>query len=1726
MLKATFAIDSRPFERTLSTMALQITSFERHSKTASRDVSRIFEGFSGVKVQAEALRMAEAVKRLGGEAGIAGGLTKLTTRELEKLTSVTSETTEKMKRLGIEPPPAIRELSRELTKLEAPARGASAAVASIGTMARSAIGAFAGFGAAQALMSGLRSAFGAVKTAAIDMNASLEKSTLQFTTLMGDADRAAAHVRGLFEFAKRTPFETGPVVQASRMLETFGGSALNTTKTLELLGDAAAATSAPIEDLGFWVGRLYAALEGGQPVGEATMRLMELGVLSPQVRAQMETLAKTADGGGKAFDVFRDHITRFSGAMVQQANTWDGLTSSISDAINITLADSLRPFFDTIKAGAQIVLQALGSTGAQKAFDELRVKMDAAFGGTSTNAIKQVMSLMTAFGSAALTTVDVVGRGFSGLKVVFNLLATGVAGVIGVAVSAIDGLVTVASKLPGVGGQLKGVQAAIRDTNLQLQGIRQSYAEQTSEAWDGVKGNDAFSQTLQALRSTMSKLNAEVLSSTVVTQAAALVKARNAQLTRDEQKAANDAAEAFKKLKASMSGATAFTDAARMVDVIESIGGAQRLTTDEQRTALGVLSEAVAKYTALGQTAPKALMNMTLQLDAMHTRLGENVSFLDTIGKISTEIPGLVEMLSSKVLVALDKFPVSWRKWADDMARNPVKVPPPETSAWSRAWATLTEGLGDVLRQVPMTLARAFEGGGNFMGAIKSLASQIGTVLGGNIGKVAGGPIGQLLGEAIGSLAGPLVGKITAIFNKPAWKDVTARVGREWGVSISEGLAKSIADTSKSLFGGNRQAAEIFSLDKILGEAGGLSTGNLAQMTGKLRDLFVMVGSGSFTAAQGVEVLDRNWQAFVSAGTDKNGRLTDSLREILSLTQRFGLESKAVTDSLGSQASSAIEGFNATVAGLTEPWIAAGKSASDARKAFDDALAKFHEGQSSGLDAARMDELSAALAKATDGHTEALARQRAEAERASGALGDMGTIALATYGAAVSAGKTHAAALHEALPGLTDLSEAYKLLGLDIADAGLGALIMQGDLLKQNPKLIAGIDGLSQSFIGLSNMGLLNTDTFRAMQRTGMEMYTRLQDRVASFGGGTRDALLPMQGYLQQAAKQAELLGIPLDENTQMLIDQSKELGIWRDAGKDSTTLMLEGFDKVVAAIDRLTGAFTNDLARHADTAAAAVERAFRGRAIPALQDTADAVRDVIEERSPTGLEGVASYAGYAADAIQAMATRAKPALDRVAGGVAGIAEKFAAFNSSSVLRGLQSALTSLRGIARDDLADAQNFSLAKFQGSAGLTGKQQSLQREVALLGLKDFPKDLRSLSFQFQDEIAGLGPNPALYQQQWDRARSILQSSLKFQLEDLEYARKDAIASLGQLPAEYERTYAKSLAQIERDYTKKQRDLETQRDKDVVDVARIAKDLGITQAQALLRISAGHQELMEEARERYEAEKAQLGMTPQQYAEAYDAATRAVQEQYDQLKRRAEERAQFELDTLGMLPDEYRAQYDEIAKLVGEKYSLMATVAAESAGAQIEAIKEVIGWYTKAFPGYTPNVGGAAGSPSTGAPSVPASMSLADAIAQTQSFAQASSFGRTLTDQELATLQARFTGPLTSARLQAFLEEALAQYTAGVQFFAKGGKVKAKGPVRDTVPAMLTPGEVVLTPDAASRLARGDWPGGRGTVDTAHLRVEIAGLRSDLARDRRDLPRALSVALEDAVELGRRRR
>src|SRR5262245_15079180 len=217
---------------------------------------------------------------------------------------------------------------------------------------------------------------GVLATIGIRTAASLETAQLQFTTLLGSTEAAQQRVKELFDFARRTPFETGPIVQASRQLQVFGGNALASMDNLRRIGDAAAASAQPIEEVSFWVGRAYALIKAGQPFGEAAMRLQEMAILSGEARQKMEELQEAGAPAAEVFAVLSGELDRFAGATDLQADSIEGLISTIKD-FKISIAQAMGPVVGLFKEVLTIIRDFANTPAWQAIIDNVSLLLAA-----------------------------------------------------------------------------------------------------------------------------------------------------------------------------------------------------------------------------------------------------------------------------------------------------------------------------------------------------------------------------------------------------------------------------------------------------------------------------------------------------------------------------------------------------------------------------------------------------------------------------------------------------------------------------------------------------------------------------------------------------------------------------------------------------------------------------------------------------------------------------------------------------------------------------------------------------------------------------------------------------------------------------------------------------------------------------------------------------------------------------------------------------------------------------------------------------------------------------------------------------------------------------------------------------------------------------------------------------------------------------------------------------
>jgi len=267
--------------------------------------------------------------------------------------------------------------------------------------------------------------FGAKGLAMAD---SIEQAELAFGTLLGSVDAAKQRIKELSEFSAATPFELPGIIQADRLLTTFGARSV---ENLTLVGDAAAGVGAGIEEIAFWFGRAATAIEAGRPFGEALMRLTELGLITGTTRNRLEELQKAGASSTEVMGVLTEELGRFSGLMEKQAQTIGGLKSTLSDNFNLMLASIVQPFMPEFKKGMGAVIEYLDAhktdvvqfaERSKQAFQDFMAAVGPAWKSLGED-LKDVISFVIINKPAMVAAIVALGAAFAWTKPVAAVIA-------------------------------------------------------------------------------------------------------------------------------------------------------------------------------------------------------------------------------------------------------------------------------------------------------------------------------------------------------------------------------------------------------------------------------------------------------------------------------------------------------------------------------------------------------------------------------------------------------------------------------------------------------------------------------------------------------------------------------------------------------------------------------------------------------------------------------------------------------------------------------------------------------------------------------------------------------------------------------------------------------------------------------------------------------------------------------------------------------------------------------------------------------------------------------------------------------------------------------------------------------------------------------------------------------------------------------------------------------
>lgn len=315
--------------------------------------------------------------------------------------------------------------------------------------------------------------FGAITKGMVDTNSQFETFRVQFETLLGSRGEATKRIEELAQFGVETPYELDQIVEANRLLQTFGGTLLATGENLRRIGDSAAAVNANFQEVSFWTGRLYSSIQAGRPFGEASARLQELGILSGDVRTKLEDMQKAGKNGTEIWAAYAEMVdTRFSGAMERLSKTLQGVMSNLADFQSMLLREGGEELFEGIR---EDVIEFYDIISNPEASDAL-INLSKAVGGIA-NSLRDLITspILETLKNIDPKDIDDLASSFQDIGDALGDLGGGGGGNLNLLIDAISGLnesiaITIAlfGRLQEAAGAISGPLANLRDIGVDL----------------------------------------------------------------------------------------------------------------------------------------------------------------------------------------------------------------------------------------------------------------------------------------------------------------------------------------------------------------------------------------------------------------------------------------------------------------------------------------------------------------------------------------------------------------------------------------------------------------------------------------------------------------------------------------------------------------------------------------------------------------------------------------------------------------------------------------------------------------------------------------------------------------------------------------------------------------------------------------------------------------------------------------------------------------------------------------------------------------------------------------------------------------------------------------------------------------------------------------------------------------------------------------------------------
>ena len=209
-----------------------------------------------------------------------------------------------------------------------------------------------------------------VGVAAVQVAADMETAAVSFEVLLGSAEKATALFDEILEFSASTPFQLPELTTAARRLLAFGTASEDVIEKMHNLGNVAQGNSEMLDRLVNAYGKVQAK---GRASLEELNLFTEAGVpilkaLQDQYGATKKEMFDFISKGKVGFEEVDRALTamttgqgQFAGMLEEQAETLNGLFSTLKDVIKLTGAETMQTFVPALKEAAKYSLEILNA---------------------------------------------------------------------------------------------------------------------------------------------------------------------------------------------------------------------------------------------------------------------------------------------------------------------------------------------------------------------------------------------------------------------------------------------------------------------------------------------------------------------------------------------------------------------------------------------------------------------------------------------------------------------------------------------------------------------------------------------------------------------------------------------------------------------------------------------------------------------------------------------------------------------------------------------------------------------------------------------------------------------------------------------------------------------------------------------------------------------------------------------------------------------------------------------------------------------------------------------------------------------------------------------------------------------------------------------------------------------------------------------------------------------